>query len=116
MASAVRKRRDIVLIDQIAELFALNRTELAGLFGMRRQAIDRWRTHGIPGSRQEKLAAIAAIGDLLDHHLKTERIPGIARRPAEAYNGLTMLEMIATDRHLELLESVRASFDFSRAA
>lgn len=116
MATAVRQNLDIALIDEIAEAFALSRTELAGLFGMRRQAIDRWRAHGIPGARQEKAAAIAAIADLLHHHLKDERIPGIARRPAEAYDGLTMLEMIAADRHLELLDSVRESFDFSRAA
>jgi hypothetical protein len=43
-------------------------------------------------------------------------VPGIVRRPAEVYGGLTMLEMIAADRHEELLEFTRASFDFGRAA
>jgi hypothetical protein len=116
MAAPDRHASNNVLLDQIADVFALSATELAGLFGLRRQALDHWRAHGIPPSRQQKAAAVAAIADLLGHQLKAERIPGIARRPADAYGGLTMLQMIAADRHLELLASVRASFDWSRAA
>jgi hypothetical protein len=103
-------------LDTIAETFGLNDTELAKLFGVRRQAVDQWRTDGIPAARQEKVATVAAAADLLARRLKAERVPGIARRPAPGYDGLTMLEMIADDRHRELLDSVRASFDFVRTA
>lgn len=101
------------LLDEIQDTFALSTTELASLFGVRRQAVEQWRERGIPSSRQERAAATAAAGDLLARRLKAERIPGIARRPADAYGGLTMLEMIAAGRHLELLDEIRASFDWA---
>jgi hypothetical protein len=43
-------------------------------------------------------------------------LPGVARKQAHAYGGLSMLEMIAADRHEELLATVRASFDFAQPA
>src|SRR5918996_6483660 len=103
------------LLDEIAETFALSETELGELFGVRRQAVSQWRARGLPGARQEKAATVAAVGDLLRHRLKPERIPGIARRPARAYGGLTMLEMIERDRHGELLMEVRSSFDWANS-
>jgi hypothetical protein len=103
-------------LDRIAAAFELSKTELAALFGVRRQAVDQWRARGVPGDRQEKLQAVLALSDLLDRKLKPGRLPGVARRPAGAYGGLTMLEMITADRHDELLDSVRRSFDWSIAA
>lgn len=104
------------LLDQIQDAFALNNVELGRLFGVSRQAVGEWRQRGVPGSRQEKAGTVAAIADLLLRSLKAERIPGAARRPAAAYDGLTMLEMIERGRHRELLELVRGSFDWAGAA
>jgi hypothetical protein len=104
------------LLDEIEASFGLSKTELGRLFGVSRQAVDQWRARGVPGDRQEKAATIAATADLLSHQLKAERLPGIARRPAPAYGGLTMLEMIERDRHRDLLERVRAAFDWASAA
>jgi hypothetical protein len=103
-------------LDTIAEGFGLTETGLAELFGVRRQAVAQWRDDGIPSARQEKVATVASIADLLSRKLKAERVPGIARRPAEAYDGLTMLEMISHDRYAELLDSVRESFDYAATA
>jgi phage terminase Nu1 subunit (DNA packaging protein) len=104
------------LLDQIQATFELSNAELARLFGVRRQAVGQWRSRGLPGSRQQKAAAVAAVADLLSRRLREERIPGLSRRPAEAYGGRTMLEMIAADRHLELLDEVRRSFDWTATA
>ncbi len=101
------------LLDEIQDAFALSNVELGRLFGVSRQAVGEWRSRGVPGSRQEKAATVAAIADLLSHRVKPERIPGVARRPARAYGGATMLEMIEGDRQDELLELVRASFDWA---
>jgi hypothetical protein len=38
------------------------------------------------------------------------------RAPAQAYDGKSMLELIAADRHEWLLASVRASFDYAATA
>ncbi len=103
-------------IDSITEAFELNDTELARLFGVRRQAVAQWRAGKVPRNRLAKLTTVASLADLLSRKLRRERVPGVVRRPAAAYGGSTMLEMIAADRHDELLASVRASFDPSVTA
>ena len=103
-------------LHRLMGVFRLSKSELGRLFGVTRQAIDGWLAQGVPAEREDKLATLLALADLLERKLKTDRIPGIARRPAEAYGGHTMLELIAADRQRELLELVRRSFDWSQAA
>jgi hypothetical protein len=105
--------------DQLAHVmdaFQLSKTELGTLFGVSRQAVDGWLASGVPADRREKLNALVSVAELLDRKLKAGRLPGVARTAADAYGGLTMLEMVARDRHRELLEDVRESFDWSSAA
>ena len=104
------------LLDDVQTTFQLTSSDLASLFGVSRQAVDQWHQRGVPGDRQAKAATIAAVADLLSRRLKPERIPGIARRPAPAYGGLTMLEMIERERHYELLEATRRSFEWASNA
>jgi len=104
------------LAAQIVDVLGLSKAELGRLFGVSRQAADLWLSNDLPGERRAKAATILSITDLLSHRLKPGRLSAIARRPASAYGGLTMLDMIAADRHEELLDSVRKSFDFSSAA
>src|ERR671915_2493254 len=103
-------------LSRLMNSFQLSKTDLAELFGVRRQAIDGWLRKGVPADRQEKLHALAALADLLERKLKPGRLPGVARTPADAYGGLTMLEMIEQDRPPELLGVVGASVDSSAAA
>lgn len=101
---------------RLMDAFELSKTELGSLFGVRRQAVDQWLERGVPSERQEKVQTLLAIADLLERKLKPGRLAGVARRPADAYGGKTMLELIAADRHRELLELVRESFDWAAAA
>jgi hypothetical protein len=103
-------------LERAEVIFQLNHTDLARLFGVRRQAIGNWQRDGVPANRQDKLSTILAVGDLLTRKLKSDRIPGVVRRKSEVYGGLTMLEMMERDRHEELLESVRELFDWSVTA
>jgi hypothetical protein len=103
-------------LERLMRTFALSKSELGRLFGVSRQAIDGWLAHGVPADRHEKLATLLALADLLERKLKADRIPGIARRPADAYGGRTMLELIAADRQSELLALTRESFCWSQAA
>ncbi|MBA2641756.1 MAG: hypothetical protein H0U82_02355 [Actinobacteria bacterium] len=103
-------------LHRLMDAFELSKTELASLFGVRRQAVDQWLVRGVPSERQEKVQTLVAICDLLERKLKPGRLAGVARRPADAYGGKTMLELIAADRHRELLRLVRESFDWASAA
>jgi len=104
------------LLDPIAETLELSETELGRLFGVSRQAVGQWRERGVPSNRMAKVTAVAAVCDLLGHQLKGERIPGIARRPADAYGGLSILEMIEHGREDELLRMIWRSFDWASPA
>ncbi len=112
-------RRDLDVeepaLERIQSVFDLSRTELARLFGVSRQAISDWIDSGVPGERQAKVATISSIADLLERKLKPGRVAGIARHAAPAYGGKSMLDLIVEDRHDELLEITRRSFDWATA-
>lgn len=103
-------------LEHICNVLGTNHGELAVLFGVRRQAVDQWMSRGVPAARQEKLATIGAIVDLLAAKLKPDRIPGVMRRPAPAYNGRSALTAIAADEQDLVLAELRDSFDWSSAA
>jgi hypothetical protein len=109
-------QQDQSLLERIQTVFDLSFTDLARLFGVRRQAIAQWLDDGLPAARQPKALIVAQIADLLERNLLPIRIPAVARTSAEAYGGRSMIDMIAEDRHEELLEQVRDSFDWAATA
>jgi len=94
----------------------LSTAETARLFGVTRQALQQWLEGGVPPARQPKVLAVLRVADLLSRNIRPERIPGIVRSPAAGYDGATMLQLIAKDRHQELLGSVARSFDWAATA
>lgn len=92
----------------------LSSAEMAGLMGVTRQAVDKWLLASPPIERMAKIGAIAEISDMLRHRLRDGMPPVVARRPAEAYGGRSMLDVIADDDHEWLRCSVRESFDFAQ--
>lgn len=103
-------------LQRIADVFDLSMTELGRLFGVTRQAVAGWMERGVPSARQPKVHTILELCELLERNLRRESISAIARKRASAYGGRSMLEMIATDRHEQLLEKTRASFDWAATA
>lgn len=100
-------------LERVRQVFDLSLTQLGSLFGVTRQAVSQWIELGIPEERVAKLATVASIADILDHRLKTWRVPGIVRREADIYGGMSALDLIRLDRHDELLQLVRDSFQWS---
>lgn len=100
-------------LERIRQIFELNLTQLGELFGVSRQAVTQWLDTGVPEDRVEKVAAVATAADLLEYRLRSDRVPAVVRREAAAYGGITALEMIGQDRHAELLDLIRSSFDWS---
>lgn len=101
---------------QIVDAFALSAAELGELFGVTRQAATQWLATEIPRDRRAKAATVLAIADLLGHYLKVDRVAGVVRKPAQAYGGRTMIQMIKESEHERLLDLVRESFDFDKTA
>lgn len=103
-------------LERLLAGWELTVTELAGLFGVRRQAVQQWLDGGVPPSRQPKLAVVHRIADLLERNLRPERIPAAVRAPAAAFGDASILVLIAADRHDELLDAVARSFDWAATA
>lgn len=103
-------------LEEVIGSFDLSYTDAGRLFGVTRQAVSQWLVEGIPADRQAKVTTVAQIASLLRHYLVPERLPGIARKPADAYGNRSMIEMIEADDHLELLELTRRSFDWASTA
>jgi transcriptional regulator with XRE-family HTH domain len=103
-------------LDRISSVLGVSRTELARLFGVRRQAIEQWESRGVPGERQEKLATLNAVVDLLTAKLKPDRIPGVVRRPAAAYGDRSILDAIAAGDEALVIGELRNAFDWAAVA
>jgi DNA-binding XRE family transcriptional regulator len=103
-------------LERIRRTLQVNRTELAALFGVSRQAVERWEAEGVPADRQEKLSTISAIVDLLEAQLKPDRIAAVARRAAPAYGERSILEAIAAGDQNRVLSELRDAFDWATAA
>jgi DNA-binding XRE family transcriptional regulator len=103
-------------LERVQAALGLSRTEFAALFGVRRQALDYWEATGVPAERQEKLATVEEIADLLVAKLKDERIPGVVRRSSSAYGGRSALDAIAEGDQELVLAELRDAFDWAAAA
>lgn len=116
VAEGMQQREQASPLRRAMEILDLSSGDVAGLMGVKRQAVDKWLLAGPPPERTTKVAAIAEIADLLRHRLREGLPPAVVRRPADAYGGRSMLDVIADDEHEWLLGSVRDSFDFHRVA
>ncbi|MDA8399832.1 MAG: hypothetical protein M0008_07270 [Actinomycetota bacterium] len=99
---------------RVRELFDLNTGEIAELFGVKRQAVEQWEQNGdVPAARREKLANLLSVGELLERKLSPGRLSLVARRRADVYGGLTMLDMVRSDRDGELRKLTEQAFDWA---
>jgi len=103
-------------LERVRRVLDLNRTELASLFGVSRQAVERWEAQGVPADRAEKLSAVNAIVDLLEAQLKPDRISAVVRRSASAYGERSILEAIAAGEEELVLSELRDAFNWASAA
>jgi len=81
-------------IDEIRQIFGLSETRVARLFGVSRQAVDKWRTAGVPSIRVADVDRVLEIAHVFKRRLKAERIPQIVTTPAKGLNGNTVLEIL----------------------
>lgn len=104
-------------LGRVKELFALTNNELAQLFAVSRQAVEQWERGGeVPAARRAKLGNVLTVGELLERKLSPGRLPLVARRKADAYGGVTLLDMVAADRDEELRELTERAFDWAGTA
>jgi hypothetical protein len=100
---------------QIRRELELSLTELGTLFGVTRQAVSLWLERGVPSERLADVASVLTVVRVLVRKLKAGRVAMVARRPAPALGGATLLEALAKDpAGTENL--VEQAFDWSATA
>lgn len=103
-------------LDRVQEIFGLSNTDTASMFGVSRQAVQQWHERGVPEAHLERLDNLLALGELLERKLKPGRVPLVARRPADAYGGLSMLDMVTAGRDVDVRGGVETALDWSATA
>jgi hypothetical protein len=101
-------------LERLLALWELSASEAARAFGVSRQAFSKWRRSGPPSDRAPAVAAIAAATDLLDRHVKRERIPAVVRRPAAQLGGKSLYELACEGRYADVRDAVDRMFDLRR--
>jgi transcriptional regulator with XRE-family HTH domain len=81
-------------LSYVRSTLGLSKTELARLFGVRRQAVDQW-AKGIPADRTAQVNRLVELAQFLQRRLVPARIPQIVRTPAKSLDGQTILQVLA---------------------
>ncbi len=101
-------------LERLLTLWGLSASEAGQAFGVSRQAFSKWRHSGPPAERAPALADLSAATDLLDRHVKRERIPAVVRRPAASLGDRSLYDLACAGRHSEVRAAVEAMFDLRR--
>ncbi|HEX3393718.1 MAG TPA: hypothetical protein VHS52_04250 [Acidimicrobiales bacterium] len=99
---------------RVLDVWSLSMADAGRMFGVSRQAVDKWISRGVPEQRRQVVADLEAVTDLLVRYLKRDRIPGVVRRPAERLEGASMLDWARAGRTSELVAYTREMFDLRR--
>lgn len=109
------RRRARASFARTIEVWNLSQAETARFFGVSRQAVGKWLRRGVPSERVGAVSDLAAATDLLVLHLKRDRIPAVVRRPIQALDGVTLIDLLAQGDTRTLLTTCRDMFRFERA-
>lgn len=109
-------------IQEIRRTLDLSMPELGRIFRVSRQAVEQWAQRGIPAERRADVDRVREGCAWLRSVFKAERIPSIARTPARALDGRTMLQLLESEGEavgggpLAFLEYIAAMFSYQTAA
>lgn len=99
---------------RVLDVWSLSVADAGRIFGVSRQAVDKWLSRGVPEQRRQMVADLETATDLLVRYLKRDRIPAVVRRPAGRLDGASMLDLARTGRTSELVAYTREMFDLRR--
>jgi hypothetical protein len=108
----LERMRAVHPLDRVMQAWDLSHADVAAMFSLSRQAIAKWLNIGVPKERVTAVADMAAATDLLQHHLKPDRISAVVRRPAAALGGRSLLDLATAGETAEVLAACRAMFQF----
>lgn len=93
--SAASHRIGAGALDEIRGRFGISEDELAGLFGVTRPAIAKWRLRGVPVARAADVDRVRELAGYFGRRFVAARIPQIVRTPGKGLAGKTVLDVLA---------------------
>lgn len=113
---AFESRLRLAPLERLMSTWDLSASGAARVFGVSRQAVAKWRLTSVPDDRLVVLADLSAATDVLERHVRRERIPAIVRREAEFLGGVSLLDLAETGRSDQVRRDVGRIFDLRRVA
>ena len=115
LAAELSRRLGARGLGNVARTWHLSLTALGEMFGVSRQAASKWLKDGVPPDRATQVADVEAVAELLERHLKPERVPAVVRRRSPGLGGESLISMISGGHSAEALELTREMFSFGDA-
>jgi hypothetical protein len=92
---------------RIRGTLGLTQNELAGIFGVRRQAVDQWSDRNVPMKRVGDIDRLYEITLELAKRIKRQRLPQVVRGPLPILADRSILETLAGDGVDPIYELIR---------
>jgi len=102
-------------LDRVQDAFHLTGSELGALFGVTRQAVEQWRIRGVPVERSADVDRVAEAAAIFTETFIPARVPQIVRTPGRGLRGRTVLEVLAADGAVPVLEYLYGLLNFGSA-
>ncbi|TAM73282.1 hypothetical protein EPN44_14220 [bacterium] len=90
----VRGSRELL---KVRSSFQLSAPELGQLFGVSRQAIDKWIERGVPTDRVVDVDRVAQVATTLEKIFKRQRLPAIVRGPMRGLDNRSIYDVLKTE-------------------
>lgn len=94
-------------IKAIRESLQLSGNELAGLFGVTRQAVEQWEIKSVPADKAAKIDRVAEVVGELAKRFKRQRLPVIVRNEMPILDNRSILQTLQTDGSPAIYEFFR---------
>ncbi len=94
-------------IKAIREALQLSGNELAGLFGVTRQAVEQWETKSVPVDKAAKIDRVAEVVGELAKRFKPQRLPVVVRNAMPILDNRSILQTLQTDGPSAIYEFFR---------
>jgi hypothetical protein len=111
-----RKAADRRSLNRIAETFGLDAAGLSVMLRVSAAELERWKRAGVPAARERELDDIVIVAETLERKLKPGTAAKVVRRPAAAYGGRSLLELLTVGHHEQARQAVAGSFDWALSA
>lgn len=95
-----------------AAIFGLTKAETGRLFGISRQAIDKWYKKGVPTSRVADVKRVAGVARALHARFIPDRIPQIVREPLPGLQHQTILDALRRGGSVNVLALLNRAFSY----